>query len=90
MLASLDETYPGMNWQQEADYLVSRMVQHGRRRAAEMREVARTVEEAGMQALLAAPTAQRQDWMADRVSAGTVSKSEKSWRKVADAIKAKG
>lgn len=79
-----------MDWQREADYLVSRVVQHGRRRAAEMREVARTVEEAGMQPLLAAPTAQRQDWMADLVSAGSVSKSEKSWRKVADAIKAKG
>jgi 3-hydroxyisobutyrate dehydrogenase-like beta-hydroxyacid dehydrogenase len=90
VLASLDETYPGMDWQKEADYLVSRVVQHGRRRAAEMREVARTVEEVGMQPLLAAPTAQRQDWMADLVSAGTVSKSEKSWRKVADAIKAKG
>ena len=89
VLASLVETYPGLNWQEEADYLVSRVVQHGRRRAAEMREVARTVEEAGMQALLAAPTAQRQDWMADLVGAGTVAKSEKSWRKVADAIKAK-
>lgn len=90
VLASLDETYPGMDWQKEADYLVSRVVQHGRRRAAEMREVARTVEEVGMQPLLAAPTALRQDWMADLVSAGTVTKTEKSWRKVADAIKAKG
>lgn len=90
VLASLDETYPGMDWQKEADYLVSRVVQHGRRRAAEMREVARTVEEVGMQPLLAAPTALRQDWMADLVSAGTVPKTEKSWRKVADAIKAKG
>ena len=89
VLASLVETYPGLDWQKEADYLVSRVVQHSRR-AAEMREVARTVEEVGMQALLAAPTAQRQDWMADLVSADTVSKSEKSWCKVADAIKAKG
>lgn len=89
VLASLAETYPGMQWQKVADYLVSRVVQHGRRRAAEMREVARTVEEAGMQALLAAPTARRQDWMADLVSAGAVSKSETSWRKVADAVKAK-
>ena len=35
VLASLDETYPGMDWQKEADYLVSRVVQHGRRRAAD-------------------------------------------------------
>ena len=53
VLASLVETYPGMDWKKEADYLVSRVVQHGRRRAAEMREVARTVEEVGLQALLA-------------------------------------
>jgi len=31
----------------------------------------------------------RQDWMAGLVSAGTVSKSETSWRKAADGIKAK-
>lgn len=37
----------------------------------------------------AASTAQRQDWMADLVAAGTVAKSGKSWRKVADAINAK-
>jgi 3-hydroxyisobutyrate dehydrogenase-like beta-hydroxyacid dehydrogenase len=89
VLASLAETYPGMQWQTEPDYLVSRAVQHGRRRAAEMREVARTVEEVGLQPLLAAPTALRQDWMADQVKAGTVSRSERSWREVADAIKTK-
>jgi 3-hydroxyisobutyrate dehydrogenase-like beta-hydroxyacid dehydrogenase len=89
VLASLDETFPHMEWQKQADYLVSRVVQHGRRRAAEMREVARTVEEAGLEPLLAAPTAQRQDWMADQVAAGTVARSEKSWRKVADAIRDK-
>jgi 3-hydroxyisobutyrate dehydrogenase-like beta-hydroxyacid dehydrogenase len=87
VLASLDETFPHMDWQKQADYLVSRVVQHGRRRAAELREVARTVAEVGLEPLLAAPTAQRQDWMADQVAAGTVARSEKSWRKVADAIK---
>lgn len=90
VIASLDETFPHMEWQKQADYLVSRVVQHGRRRAAEMREVARTVSEVGLEPLLAAPTAQRQDWMADQVAAGTVARSEKSWRVVADSIKAKG
>lgn len=89
VLDSLDETFPHMDWQKQGDYLVSRVVQHGRRRAAEMREVARTVEEVGLTPLLAAPTAERQDWMADQVAAGTVGRSEKSWRKVADAIKSK-
>ncbi len=89
VLDSLDETFPHMDWQKQGDYLVSRVVQHGRRRAAEMREVARTVEEVGLTPLLAAPTAERQDWMADQVAAGTVARSEKTWRKVADAIKEK-
>jgi hypothetical protein len=32
----------------------------------------------------------RQDWMAGLAGAGTVSKAQKSWRKVADAIKTEG
>lgn len=89
VIASLDESHPHMHWDVEADRLISRVVQHGRRRAAEMREVARTVEEVGMQPMLAAQIALRQDWMADMVAEGTVSKAEKDWRKVADAIEEK-
>jgi 3-hydroxyisobutyrate dehydrogenase-like beta-hydroxyacid dehydrogenase len=88
VIASLDETFPSMDWQRQADYLVARVVQHGRRRAAEMREVAHTVEEAGLQPLMAAAIARRHDWLADQVDAGTVARDEKSWRKVADAIRA--
>ncbi len=47
VLASLEETFPQMKWDERADYLVSRVVVHGRRRAAEMREVAVTIREAG-------------------------------------------
>lgn len=91
VLASLDETFPSMDWQKQADYLVSRVVQHGRRRAAEMREVAHTVRDAQLQPTMASAVAERQDWLADQVAAGTVEKKEKSWRKVADAIRtAKG
>lgn len=86
VIASLSETFPGMAWQQQADYLVSRAVQHGRRRAAELREVAHTVTDAGLTPWLASAIAQRQDWMADQVQAGIVSKTEKHWRAVADAL----
>jgi 3-hydroxyisobutyrate dehydrogenase-like beta-hydroxyacid dehydrogenase len=86
VLASLDETFPSMNWQVQADYLVSRVVQHGRRRAAEVREAAHTVHDAQLQPLMATAIAQRQDWLADQVDAGIVERSEKSWRKVADAL----
>jgi 3-hydroxyisobutyrate dehydrogenase-like beta-hydroxyacid dehydrogenase len=87
VLASLDETFPSMDWQKQADYLVSRVVQHGRRRAAEMREVAHTIRDANLEPMMACATADRQDWLADLVGGGKIEKKEKSWRKVADAIR---
>ena len=66
VLASLTDTLPHPDWEQLARYVMSRALIHGRRRAEEMREVARTVAEAGIEPLLAAPTAVRQDWAADR------------------------
>ena len=51
VLASLDKTFPHMGWTAELpDYLVSRVAEHGRRRAAEMREVAATLEDVGIRA----------------------------------------
>jgi 3-hydroxyisobutyrate dehydrogenase-like beta-hydroxyacid dehydrogenase len=90
VIASLEQTFPAMDWPRQADYLVSRVVRHGRRRAAEMREVSHTVEDAGMQPLMAAAIALRHDWMADQVDAGIVARDEKSWRAVADAIRDTG
>ena len=46
IIASLEETFPELDWEKLAGYLIGRVVQHGRRRAAEMREVADT-ERAG-------------------------------------------
>jgi 3-hydroxyisobutyrate dehydrogenase-like beta-hydroxyacid dehydrogenase len=66
VLASLTDTLPHPDWPKLARYVMSRALIHGRRRAEEMREVARTVSEAGIDPLLAAPTAERQDWAADR------------------------
>jgi 3-hydroxyisobutyrate dehydrogenase-like beta-hydroxyacid dehydrogenase len=66
VLASLGDTIPHPDWPKLARYVMSRALIHGRRRAEEMREVARTVSEAGIEPLLAAPTAERQDWAADR------------------------
>lgn len=66
VLASLSDTLPHPEWPKLARYVISRALIHGRRRAEEMREVARTVSEAGIEPLLAAPTADRQDWAADR------------------------
>lgn len=64
VLASLTDTIPHPDWPKQAAYMISRALLHGRRRAEEMREVARTVEEAGVAPLLSRPTAERQDWAA--------------------------
>jgi hypothetical protein len=66
VLASLDATYPQMGWRDKLpDYLVSRVAEHGKRRAAEMREVAESLREVGIRPLMAEATAARQDWLVD-------------------------
>jgi 3-hydroxyisobutyrate dehydrogenase-like beta-hydroxyacid dehydrogenase len=64
VLASLGDTIPHPDWRRNARYVMSRPLIHGTRRAEEMREVARTVEEAGIAPLLSRPIAERQDWCA--------------------------
>ncbi len=57
VLASLDATYPQMGWRDKLpDYLVSRVAEHGRRRAAEMREVAESLRDVGIDPLMAEAT----------------------------------
>jgi 3-hydroxyisobutyrate dehydrogenase-like beta-hydroxyacid dehydrogenase len=65
VLTSLDDTFPGTDWHKFAGYQIGRSLVHGRRRAAEMREVATTVRETGIEPLMAVATARRQDWAAD-------------------------
>lgn len=62
VLASLDDFLPGPDWRKLAKYMMSRSIEHGRRRAEEMREVARTVAEAGLSPLMSAACAERQEW----------------------------
>ena len=65
VIASLYETYPGVDWQKQATYAFQRVIEHGRRRGEEMQEAARTVRDAGLQPLSAAGTAARDTWMAE-------------------------
>jgi 3-hydroxyisobutyrate dehydrogenase-like beta-hydroxyacid dehydrogenase len=65
VLASLRETWPGIDWETLAGYMIERVVSHGKRRAAEMREVSATLESIGMEPVMAAATAVRQQWIAD-------------------------
>jgi len=88
VLASLRETFPGLDWDDVGSYLFSRTALHGKRRAEEMREVAVTVREIGLEPLLASAIAERQDWMAtqkERAGLGKVAKGE-NWRVYADRL----
>jgi 3-hydroxyisobutyrate dehydrogenase-like beta-hydroxyacid dehydrogenase len=93
VLASLKETLPGIDWEQQGAYFFQRVIQHGRRRAEEMREAAETVREIGLEPWSASGTAERQAWMAEQADAGLfgakgargVGKSS-DWRTEADRI----
>ena len=56
VLNSLDDTYPGFDWKKRSAYMLERVMTHGPRRAAEMREVARTVELLGLDNAMSAAT----------------------------------
>ncbi len=89
VLASLAETFPGVDWEKQGSYFFQRVIEHGRRRAEEMREVAQTVREAGLEPWSAAGTVERQAWMADLADAGVFGDRagrREDWRVEADRI----
>jgi 3-hydroxyisobutyrate dehydrogenase-like beta-hydroxyacid dehydrogenase len=90
VLASLAATYPDMGWNRDLpDYLISRVAEHGRRRAAEMREAAEAISDVGLEPHMADATAARQDWLVEEIA--RVGKKHQageifSWRVLADSI----
>lgn len=70
VLASLKETYPGIDWEKQGAYFFQRVIEHGRRRSEEVREVAGTVREIGLTPWSAQGTAERQAWVADLADEG--------------------
>jgi 3-hydroxyisobutyrate dehydrogenase-like beta-hydroxyacid dehydrogenase len=89
VVASLAETFPGVDWEKQGAYFFQRVIQHGRRRAEEMREAAATVREAGLEPWSAAGTAERQAWMADLADARVFEGSNpvrSGWRGEADRV----
>jgi 3-hydroxyisobutyrate dehydrogenase-like beta-hydroxyacid dehydrogenase len=61
VIASLEVSDPDMKWRKRGAYNLERMMVHGARRAAEMREVAKTVAALGLPEGMATATA---DWQA--------------------------
>jgi 3-hydroxyisobutyrate dehydrogenase-like beta-hydroxyacid dehydrogenase len=93
MITSLRETFPGVDWEEQAGYFFQRVIKHGRRRAEEMREAAVTVREAGLDPFSASGAAERQAWVADLADMGLFSKKRRrrlaqapDWRDEADRI----
>jgi 3-hydroxyisobutyrate dehydrogenase-like beta-hydroxyacid dehydrogenase len=69
VLASLQDLFPLGTWRKLARYMISRSVQHGRRRAEEMREAVRTVDEAGLTPWMSRGCVARQEWAAAHAEA---------------------
>lgn len=70
VLTSLEETFPGLDWTGELPhYLISRVAEHGRRRAAEMREVAQTLSDVGVKPLMTKACVEVQDGLIDEMQA---------------------
>lgn len=93
VIASLYETFPGVDWERQAAYFFQRVIEHGRRRSEEVREVAQTVREAGLEPWSAAGTAERQAWVADLADAGLFGERDTKafarsadWRTEADRV----
>lgn len=58
--ASLDASWPEVDWAAKADYNLERMIVHGERRAAEMEEVVKTLDALGTGSAMARAAAERQ------------------------------
>ena len=62
VLRTLGETLPHPDWHALARYVISRALIHGKRRAEEMREVVKTVQDAGVAPMASRAIVERQDW----------------------------
>jgi 3-hydroxyisobutyrate dehydrogenase-like beta-hydroxyacid dehydrogenase len=88
VLPTLAETFPSIDWSTQGAYFFSRVVQHGKRRAEEMRESANTVREAGFEPLMATAIAEKQQGVADLAAAGVFQGLPKDarWQDYADRL----
>ncbi|WP_188709213.1 NAD(P)-dependent oxidoreductase [Polaromonas eurypsychrophila] len=88
VLPTLAETFPSIDWEKQGAYFFSRVVQHGQRRAEEMREAANTVREAGFEPFMATAIADKQQWVADQAGAGVFAGVGKDarWQDYADKL----
>lgn len=65
VLGTLEDTFPGFDWKKRSAYMLERVMTHGIRRAAEMREVALTVDLLGLEGRMARATVEWQQQIGD-------------------------
>jgi 3-hydroxyisobutyrate dehydrogenase-like beta-hydroxyacid dehydrogenase len=65
VLASLKQSYPGIDWVKQGAYNLDRVFVHGKRRAEEMEFSAATVEAAGIAPLMTASIAKVEKWVSE-------------------------
>ena len=88
VLASLAETFPGIDWEKQGSYFFQRVVAHGKRRAEEMREASVTYREVGLAGGMAAATSELESWVTALKESGTFAETPRdaAWRDFADRI----
>jgi 3-hydroxyisobutyrate dehydrogenase-like beta-hydroxyacid dehydrogenase len=82
VLDSLEKSYPGFDWKARSAYMMERVMSHGIRRAAEMREVAKTVADLGFDNGMTEATV---DWQ-QRIGDLHLDAGEDDYKSRADAI----
>lgn len=82
VLDTLDDTFPGFNWQEMADNMIKRMVIHGERRAAEMQAATSMIKNIGLPAYMSQASA---DWQ-QHIGSLALPHNQKNYKELADII----
>lgn len=85
VLESLEATYPGFGWKDRAAYMIERVATHGIRRAAEMREVAITVDDLDLNNSMANATVDWHQAIGD-LGLDTTGYEDKEYKELADIL----
>ena len=90
VLASLHKSLPHMGWDgEQPSYLISRIAEHGRRRAEEMEEVARTAADVGVRPNMSQATVQAQRGLVETLAEEGLSYADLvpfEWRALVDRL----
>ncbi len=87
-LESLEVTYPGFEWKKRAAYMFERVMTHGKRRAAEKRDAAITVDDLGLNGTMAKASVDWQQRIGD-LGLDTTGYENKTCQELADILLSK-